>query len=234
MLEFIICDDNKEFLLKVENLVNKVMLKKDIDYKIFKFIDFDKKFMDKMNKKENPRIYILDIELPSCSGISIGRQIRKNDLESQIIFLTGHEELGGILLRKDVNFFAFINKFEDFEIRLKRNIELSLATLNKRNFLEIKDKKAYYRLSLNSILYITRDSIERKTIIYTDNNKHVVNKPLKEIEKDLDDRFVKSHRACIVNKDRVVEVNYKNRSVIFDNGNKMDFLSKKYKEEVLN
>ena len=234
MLEFIICDDNKDFLLKVESVVNKLMLKRNIDYRIYKYNDFDKKFMEELNKKENPRIYILDIELPSCSGISIGRQIRKNDLESQIIFLTGHEELGSILLRKDVNFFAFINKFEDFEIRLKRNIELSLATLNKRNFLEIKDKKAYYRLSLNSILYITRDSVERKTIIYTDNNKHVVNKPLKEIEKDLDERFVKTHRACVVNKDRIAEVNYKDRSVIFDNGNKMDFLSKKYKEEVLN
>lgn len=231
MLEIIICDDDKEFLLKVENLVNKVMLKKDIDYKIFKFNDFDKKFIDKMNKKENPRIYILDIELPSCSGITIGRQIRKNDLESQIIFLTGHEELGSILLRKDVNFFAFINKFEDFEARLRKNIDLSLATLNKKKFLEIKDKKAYYRLSLDSILYITRDSVERKTIIYTDNNKHVINKPLKDIEIDLDDRFVKTHRACIINKNRLAELNYKEKEIIFDNGTKIDYLSKKYKVE---
>lgn len=231
MLEFIICDDDKDFLLKVENLVNKVMLKKDIDYKIFKFNDFDKKFMDKMNKKEHPRIYILDIELPSSSGITIGRQIRRNDLESQIIFLTGHEELGNILLRKDVNFFAFINKFEDFESRLKRNIDLSLATLNKKKFLEIKDKKAYYRLSLDSILYITRDSVERKTIIYTDNNKHVINKPLKEIEQDLDDRFLKTHRACIINKNRLAEINYKEKEIIFDNGTKIDYLSKKYKVE---
>lgn len=231
MLEFIICDDDKDFLIKVENLVNKVMLKKDLEYKIYKFNDYDKKFMNILNVKEHPRIYILDIELPSSSGITIGRQIRKNDLESQIIFLTGHEELGSILLRKDVNFFAFINKFEDFESRLKRNIDLSLATLNKKKFLEIKDKKAYYRLSLDSILYITRDSVERKTIIYTDNNKHVINKPLKEIEQDLDDRFLKTHRACIINKNRLAEINYKEKEIIFDNGTKIDYLSKKYKVE---
>ena len=231
MLEFIICDDDKEFLIKVENLVNKVMLKKDLEYKIYKFNDYDKKFMNILNVKEHPRIYILDIELPSCSGITIGRQIRKNDLESQIIFLTGHEELGSILLRKDVNFFAFINKFEDFEARLRKNIDLSLATLNKKKFLEIKDKKAYYRLSLDSILYITRDSVERKTIIYTDNNKHVINKPLKDIEVDLDDRFLKTHRACIINKNRLAEINYKEKQIIFDNGTKIDYLSKKYKVE---
>lgn len=232
MLEFIICDDDKEFLMRVEKVVNNIMLKKDIDYRIYKFNDYDKKFMDILSKKINPRIYILDIELPTCSGISIGRQIRKKDLESQIIFLTGHEELGSILLRKDVNFFAFINKFEEFEIRLKRNIELSLATLNKRNFLEIKDKKSYYRLSLDSILYITRDSVERKTIIYTDNNKHIINKPLKDIEKDLDERFIKTYRSCVVNKDRLAEINYKERKIIFDDGTKIDYLSKKYKVEV--
>ena len=233
MLEFIICDDDKNFLVKVENIIDKVMLKKDVDYKIRKYNDFDDKFMDMIKAKENARIYILDIELPSCSGITIGRGIRKKDLESPIIFLTGHEELGALLLRKDVNFFAFINKFEEFELRLKKNIELSLATLNKKRFLEIKDKKAYYRLSLDSIIYIMRDSVERKTIIYTENNVHPINKSLKEIEKELDDRFIKTHRSCIINKNRMAEVNYKERKIIFDNGIKIDLLSKKYKMEEL-
>lgn len=233
MIEFIICDDDKNFLKKVENVVDKTMLKKDIEYKIYKFNDYDKKFMDIIKTKENPRIYILDIELPSASGINIGRQIRKKDLESQIIFLTGHEELGALLLRKDVNFLAFINKFEEFEERLRNNLERSLLALNKKKFLELKDKKAYYRLSLESILYITRDSVERKTIIHTDNNAHTINKPLKDIEKYLDDRFEKTHRSCVINKDRIVEINYKTREIIFDNGSKIDFLSKKYKLEVL-
>jgi two-component system response regulator AgrA len=233
MLEFIICDDDKNFLSKVENFVNKVMLKKDIEYKIYKFTDYDKKFMEMIKVKENPRIYVLDIELPTASGITIGRQIRKRDLESQIIFLTGHEELGSLLLRKDVNFLAFINKFEEFEERLKKNLEMSLLTLNKKKFLELKDKKSYYRLSLDSILYLTRDSVERKTVVYTNNNTHTINKSLKDIENYLDDRFVKTHRSCIINRDRIAEINYKTREIIFDNGSKIDFLSKKYKLEAL-
>ena len=233
MIEFIICDDDKNFLKKVENVVDKVMLKKNIEYKIHKFNDYDKKFMDIIKAKENPRVYILDIELPSESGINIGRQIRRKDLESPIIFLTGHEELGALLLRKDVNFLAFINKFEEFEERLKNNLERSLLTLNKKKFLELNDKKACYRLFLDSILYLTRDSVERKTKIYTDSNIHTVNKSLKDIEKHLDSRFEKTHRACIINKDRVAEINYKTREIIFDNGSKIDFLSKKYKLEVL-
>lgn len=233
MLEFVICDDDKKFLEKVTNVINKIMLKKNFEYKISKFYDFDKKFLDNLSSKESPRIYILDIELPSRSGINVGKMIRKNDLESPIIFLTGHEELGNLLLRKDINFFAFINKFEDFEARLKKNIDSSLKTLNKRKFLEIKDKKIYYRFSLDNILYITRESVERKIIIRTDKNFHSINSSLTKISESLDDRFVQTHRSCYINKDRAVEINYKKKVIIFDNGEVVDLLSTNYKIEEL-
>ena len=48
------------------------------------------------------RIYILDIETPSRSGIDVAREIRNKDLESVIIFLTGHDELGHIILNNDL------------------------------------------------------------------------------------------------------------------------------------
>lgn len=231
MIEFVICDDDKRFLEKVVNVINKTMLKKNFEYKILKFYDFDNKFFDNLIQKEHPRIYILDIELPSRSGINVGKTIRKNDLESPIIFLTGHEELGNLLLRKDINFFAFINKFEDFEIRLKKNIESSLKSLNKRKFLEIKDKKVYYRFSLDNILYITRESVERKIVIRTDKNIHSINSSLIKISESLDSRFVQTHRSCYINKDRAVEINYKKKVIIFDNGEVIDLLSTNYKIE---
>ena len=231
VIEFVVCDDDKRFLEKVVNVINKTMLKKNFEYKILKFYDFDDKFFDNLVLKENPRIYILDIELPSRSGINVGKIIRKNDLESPIIFLTGHEELGSLLLRKDINFFAFINKFEDFECRLKKNIESSLSSLNKKKFLEVKEKKVYYRFSLDNILYITRESVERKTIIKTDKNVHSVNISLTKISEKLDDRFVQTHRACYINKNRAVEINYKKKVIIFDNGEVVDLLSTNYKIE---
>ena len=231
MIEFVVCDDDKRFLEKVVNVINKIMLKKNFEYKILKFYDFDDKFFDNLVLKENPRIYILDIELPSRSGINVGKIIRKNDLESPIIFLTGHEELGSLLLRKDINFFAFINKFEDFECRLKKNIESSLSSLNKKKFLEVKEKKVYYRFSLDNILYITRESVERKTIIKTDKNVHSVNISLTKISENLDNRFVQTHRACYINKNRAVEINYKKKVIIFDNGEVVDLLSTNYKIE---
>ena len=53
------------------------------------------------------RIYLLDIETPSASGIDIARKIRKHDIESMIIFITGHEELGDVVLKNNTMFLSF-------------------------------------------------------------------------------------------------------------------------------
>ena len=46
----------------------------------------------------------------------------------------------------------------------------------------------------------------------------------------LDDRFYKTHRACIVNLDKIKKVDFKNEIIYFDNNLKIDYLSRNYKK----
>ena len=229
MIEFIICDDNDFFLEKVENILNQIMLKKKTEYSIMKFHDYDAKFINYIENNDKIRIYILDIEAPSRSGISIGRIIRKIDYESVIIFFTGHEELGNLLLRKDLMFLAFINKFEDFDNRLRANVEKALIICKKKQYFEMIDQGVIYKISFDKILYITRDSVERKTLLYTNTSVHKINKSLLEVKSQLDDNFIQTHRACIVNKSRVEEISFKKKYIQFDNGIKINLISSNYK-----
>ena len=48
----------------------------------------------------------------------------------------------------------------------------------------------------------------------------------------LDGRFKKSHRACIVNMDRVRVIEHHKRRIIFDNASTTDLLSSNFKKEV--
>ena len=41
MVEFIICDDDKKFLKRVEDLISKIMVKKKFEYDIVKFYPQD-------------------------------------------------------------------------------------------------------------------------------------------------------------------------------------------------
>ena len=100
MLNFIICDDDLIYRKKVENLIDKYMMKNQIEYKKYLFDDYDKSFMDIVKQKLPFKIYILDIEAPTRSGIDMARIIRNKDVKSALIFLTGHQELSQDCFKK--------------------------------------------------------------------------------------------------------------------------------------
>ena len=232
MINVIICDDNKNDREKVINIVNDFMKRKELKNNNYIFDDYNKKFYNIVNKKMPLKIYLLDIETPSESGIDVARKIRKNDVDSVIIFLTGHEELGHIILKNDLMFLSFINKFDDFTNRLNNSLLKALDLLKTRKIIRIIDRNVTYTIDLNDILYITKDSYERRTIIKTDYNEIKVNKSLTEIINMLDDRFIQTHRSCFINNDRKVKVDKTDKIITFDNGDTIDLLSDKYKKDL--
>ena len=232
MIEFIICDDNKMITDKIADTISDIMMKNKLIYKTIIFDDYNNSFMKLINKKECIRIYILDIETPSRSGIDVARIIREKDMESIIIFMTGHEELGPTILKKELWFLAFINKFENSDERLRNSIKKALEILNIQTRLHFEEKGVIYNISLNDILYITRDGIDRKAVIKTENNEYRTYKTLLELIELLDDRFVQTHRACIVNMQRVITIDGIKKIITFDNGMEIDLLSDKYKKEL--
>jgi len=233
MLNIIICDDSERDRNNVIKIVNEFIKRSKLECDIHIFNDYNSNF-DKIIESSIPfKIYLLDIETPSKSGIDIARQIRKTDVDSTIIFLTGHEELGNIVLRNDLMFSAFINKFDNLEGRLNKTLKKVLLLLNKKKILKFTDKNVLYTIDANDILYITKESFERKTIIKTDYAEYKINKSLFEIIQMLDGRFVQTHRACYINSDRKVTIDKTNKIVTFDNGETIDLVSDKYKKELV-
>lgn len=233
MINFIICDDDLEMRNNILDVVSGLMIAKDMNYKTHLYEDYNEEFMKIVNQKLSFKIYILDIEAPTRTGIDVARIIRYKDDDSAIIFITGHEELGPRLLAKDITFFAFINKFDDYRTRLKVNIQKALTALEKRKSLRFEDHGVLYVLSFQDILYITKDSLTRKTVIVTEFNEFKVYKPLSYFVKVLDESFIQTHRACLINKNRVTSVNKRDHLVIFDNGMKVDLVSTRFNMEEL-
>ena len=92
MLRFIVCEDKKQYQDKISVIINKVMMPYNFEYKISKYTEYNEE-LSKIIKNENEqKIYILDIELPEISGLEIASEIREEDLDSSIIFLTVHPE----------------------------------------------------------------------------------------------------------------------------------------------
>ena len=232
MINFIVVDDFKEITKKVEGVINKIMMNNKIEYKIHTFDDYNSEFKQLVNDHLTNKIYFLDIETRSASGIDIARLIRKNDLESIVIFITAHEELSSIIIKEQLMVLTFICKFDNFESKVKDAIMKSLAYIGKKRVLKFVDSNAIYIIPINDILYITHDNVERKCLIKTANHIYKISKSLAELSKMANGALIYSHRACLVNEDRIVKIDKKDKTILFDNGDIVNLISENYKKEV--
>lgn len=232
MINFIICEDNEKDRRNVISIVKEFIIENKLNGKIHLFDDYDNRFYITMKDKIVNKIYLLDIEMPSGSGIDIARKIRRTDVDSVITFLTAHEELGNIILKNDLMYLSFINKFDNFKDRLNDSLKKSLDILNQKQVIKFTDRNISYTIKLNDILYVTTESFERKTIIKTDYSEFKVNKTLSEIVSMLDNRFIQTHRACYINSDRKVMIDKNTKMITFDNNETINLLSDKFKKVV--
>ena len=222
MINFIICDDVQKYREMAERVIDSYMMKNKLEYKTHIFKDYDSKFMEIVESRLSFKVYILDIEAPTKSGIDIARIIRTKDVDSVLIFLTGHQELGQVVMKNDFLFLSFINKFDNCEQRLKNSIDKALQVFKVKSVVRFKDNGIVYAIPQNDILYITRDSVDRKCIIVTDYNEEMVN-----------NNFVKTHRACLMNSKRILSFSKSQKQVIFDNGMISDLVSTRFDKELV-
>ena len=233
MINFIICDGVKQYRDMVEHIVDSYMMKNKLEYKTYVFEDYDNEFMKIVESKLSFKIYILDIEAPTRSGIDIARIIRTKDVDSVLIFLTGHQELGHVVMKNDFLFLSYINKFDNCEQRLTKSLDKALQMFKVKSIIKFKDNGVFYTIPQDDILYITRDSVERKCIIVTDYSEFHVGKSLSELEDMVNDNFVKTHRACLMNTKRILSFSKSQKEVVFDNGMTSDLISTRFDKELI-
>ncbi len=231
MIEIIICDDDKGSREAVGDLVKEFMNSRKIEYSVKKYADYDEKFIRDITPG-GKKIYILDIETPSRSGIDVARIIRRRDVESIIIFVTGHEKFSKLVLKKNIMCLTFINKFDNLKEELKLALVDALNFLENNKVLRITDNGITYSIRLNSILYITRDSTDRRTIVECDKNEYRLKMSLTDMRKLLGSNFIQTHRSCFVNENRIDTIDHKNRIITFDNGEMIDLLSDTYRKDL--
>lgn len=233
MINFIVGEDTDSYRLTIERIISEYMMKNDLEYSLHVFKDYNKEFLSIIDEKLSFKVYILDIETPSGSGIDMARRIRKKDVNSIIIFLTGHQELSEIILKDEFGFLSFINKFDDYEKRLKVALGKSCRILKAQKVLKFKDKSTIYTISLSDVLYITTDTTIRKSIIKTDYGEFQIGKSLCELKDMVTGNFIQTHRSCIVNQNRVISFDKKTKIITFDTGDITNMVSSRFEENLI-
>jgi len=233
MIKFIVIEDDKNIQTKVKNIIHKLTFDIEEEVKIKPFSKVTSELIKEIDDLVERKVYIIDIELAdNHSGIHIAKQIREKDWESEILFMTNHDKMFETVYRNVYEVFDFIEKFHDFEKRLQKDIKLILSKNFDNKMFIYNGRNIDLHLYYKEILYIYRDTRERKVVIVTSKNSFAVGLGVQEILEQLDKRFKMVHRACIVNTERVKKYNWSEKYFVLDTGERVDMLSKKYRKEI--
>ena len=233
MLRFIICEDNKQFIEKISVIINKEMMPYNFEYKISKFNEYNTELSEIIKDDNEQKIYILDIELPEISGLEIASEIREEDLESSIIFLTSHPECQNDIFYSRLLAIDFIHKDRLWQDRFADTINYTLKSLNRRRILSFEFNYNSYRLPINKILYIEKIQDNPKCkIVMEDNSEYEINKTITTLVKLLGPSFYQSHKSCIVNIEQIKKINYADSTITFNNGKTAYLLSSRNKKGI--
>lgn len=233
-MRIVVIEDDEKIRKQIDKIIKEFSFENECDIDTLFFNRYDKNLKEEILSVQYPKVYITDIELKnSISGIEIAKRIRAVDWDSEIIFITSHDSMFEQVHRNLLEVFEFIEKFQDFENRLKRDLKMIYRKKNDKKVLKISGKKVSVELYMKNITHVIREKEDRKVVIHTNNDVEFrVNATLQEIKDQLDNRFVQTHKSCLVNKDFIVSKNYSQGYMDLSTGLRLYYLSRNYKSEV--
>lgn len=236
MLNFIIYDDEKQFLQKNKKIIDDCMMNYDYDYKCYSFDEYNTDFERIIKSNSDLKIYLLDIEGKNKSGLDIVRLIREkyDDWSSIIIMITSHNEFKYDALGNRLYLMDFINKLDNWDELLKEDIKHVINSyVNSSECLIYEFNHSLKRIEYKNIVSIEKEKDSKKCIIHTLYGSHSIATTICDILTKLDDRFIKISRSTIININQVSEYNKITNEIIFLNGNKTTDISRQYKKDVV-
>ena len=229
-MKFVIVDDDIKTINIVKEIISKTLFSYNIDYSISVFNKYTSKLKQEIKDMSIMKTYILSVDLKqNISGVNIAEYIREFDCDSYIIFLTHHGNMFETVHRTVCNVFEFIEKYQNMEKRLTKDIKKIIKYSLDEKSLYISFMSSNYKILYKSIYYIERDTNSRKLIIHTKYNEYKCNLSIIDIIKLLDKRFIRVSRSTIINKDFISEINWNKGYVVLLNNIRIDSVSKIYK-----
>ena len=232
MIKFIVCEDNSDFLLNNCQIINQVMMKSNTEYKIIRCNDYIKDLKNAI-KSSGPKIFIIDLELPTKAGLDIAREIRNDDYYSQIIISSAHYELENLAFKSKLMILDFVSKYDNHDENLTTAISHALNALGKKVTVKVTNKTGEFLIEVSDIVYMQKENLDKKCLIVTRNGNYTISKTLCELEGKCNNVLVRTHRSCLINPNHIKEIDYQNSIITFNSGMKLtNMISRNYRKKL--
>lgn len=209
-MKIAICDDNLNIVDEVKNLLDEYALSKNLSLDISTFNDGQAV----LESDERFNIAILDVEMPGCNGIELGKILREKNRHIVLMYITSHKKYLDEAL--NLNAARFFEKPIDSK-RFYDGLDNALKRIDNTTIkFFLKEANASVRINANDIIYVEIEPIgHRKTKIVTEEKTYISSNKIVFWEEHLiSSLFVKTHKSYIINMEYITK--YENNTLQLD------------------
>ena len=224
-MKIAICDDNLNIVDEVKNLLDEYALSKNLSLDISTFNDGQAV----LESDERFNIAILDVEMPGCNGIELGKILREKNRHIVLMYITSHKKYLDEAL--NLNAARFFEKPIDSK-RFYDGLDNALKRIDNTTIkFFLKEDNASVRINANDIIYVEIEPIgHRKTKIVTEEKTYISSNKIVFWEEHLiSSLFVKTHKSYIINMEYITK--YENNTLQLD-GKYNILISRNYQSSV--
>ena len=194
MLHIAICDDEKEFVVYLDRLLNQYAAETGEEIKVTAYYD-GIEMIEKYDTSID--LIFLDIQMKLVNGLRAAERIRQMDEKVSIIFLTTLTQYGleGYKYQA-TNYIIKPMKY----VRLKAEMDQWIKKRRKDDgpVMVITNDSGKYKVFLKSLRYV--ETFNRKLLFHTEQENIICYKSMKEMEQELAGQgFVRCHSSYLVN-----------------------------------
>lgn len=221
MLYIAVCDDDKDDLNKLSDIINDILTKNNIDYELQKYLSAN----EMLQEIKQLDIGILDISMEEMNGIELGRKLKSKFPDLRLIYTTSFEQYC-IQVINEVHAFSFLckpieeHKLEGQLLEVLEEVNCSKKSLEK-SFYMVTDhtgkEYAVVKLRLKDIIYFESVKSTRRIKIVLAEMVYEFSYVMEKLVDELKNLgFGVNCRGCLVNLYHIVKI--KGYSIHMDNG----------------
>lgn len=225
MLKIFICEDNNEYRKEVEKIIENVLIIENYDIEIKKISRESNEILNSIDRVNETGIYFLDIDLGTdINGIELASKIREIDPTGFIFFITTHGEMSWLTIKYKVEAMDYIIKEEVENLNeklhecIKEAIKRYEINKDENKIFVAKSRDKVIRVQYEEIMFFETSQTIHKVKLHSVNRQVEFYAKMKDLEKEVGDKFVRCHNSYLINKDKIKEIDIKNRTITMSNG----------------
>lgn len=233
MIYIYLCEDEEVQLSYFERVIRKYIMDSGKCAEVISARTSPEQILgDAKERKGDISLFFIDIQLDgySLDGFGLARELKRQMKDCHLVFLTSREELAYKAFEYELGILDYIVKRpEDFledEVSdgIKRRLDSIFDKLEdkkerrKRAVISIECGSRLVEVDKRNIIFIQSLKGKHQTEIYTDSQRLTTKQTLSGMKERLGEDFIYVNKTCIVQRDKIKEIDRKNRFLLLEGG----------------